>query len=78
MSNLNAVSLSLGKDGGKRISGRSIVIYDDTGLPIIACEKHGDKITIVRSYEKPEEMKEFLARNGLPPLLDSSHYPEKL
>jgi hypothetical protein len=63
---MKAISLSVGRDGGKYVEGSVIVVCDDNGTPIVGIEKHGDNVTLVYSHEDPSEMKSFLSRHGLP------------
>lgn len=71
---LRAVSLSVGKDAGTYVSGSVILIYDANGTPLIGCEKQGDKLIIICSYEKPTEMQDFLSRHGIPGKIEAGQF----
>jgi hypothetical protein len=63
---LSAGIFSLGKDHGKVISGDVIVIFDQYGSPLVAVDKIANKLTLICTHEKPEDMRQFLARHNIP------------
>lgn len=64
--NLSAGIFSLGSDHGKVISGDVIVIFDQYGSPLVGVDKVANKLTLICTHDKPDEMRQFLARHNIP------------